>query len=107
MTTQAVDPGIVGPAYQAPMVLQDAENAINWYVEVADVDGAKKPVALLGTPGLNPILSTLTGNGPIRGMWVLPGSQQALVVSGNAVYLIKINTQPTLNSTAGLISTLV
>jgi hypothetical protein len=86
---QAIDPGIVGPSYQAPMTLQDAENAINWYLEVAEVDGAKEPVALLGTPGLNPIITTQTG--AVRGCWVLPGGQQALAVVANTLYLI--NTQ--------------
>ena len=81
-----VDCGIVGPAYQAPMLLQDAENCINFYVEVAEVDGAKEPVALLGTPGLNAILSTQTGQS--RGAWVLPGGLQALVVTSNKLYLV-------------------
>jgi len=81
-----IDPGLVGPAYQAPMTLQDAENAINWYVEVAEVDGAKEPVALLGTPGLNPIATTQTG--AVRGLWVLPGGLKALAVTANTLYLL-------------------
>ena len=68
------------------MLLQDAENCINFYVEVAEVDGAKEPVALLGTPGLNAILSTQTGQS--RGAWVLPGGLQALVVTSNKLYLV-------------------
>jgi hypothetical protein len=87
-----VDPGIVGPSYQAPMTLQDAENAINYYIEVAEVEGAKKPVALLGTPGLAAQITTLVGSAT-RGMWVLPGGQQALAVVGNVVYLITMATQ--------------
>lgn len=82
----AVDPGIVGPAYQASMTLQDAENAINFYLEVAEVDQAKRPVALLGTPGKAAVASTQTG--PVRGCWVLPGGLQALAVTGNGVYLV-------------------
>ena len=82
----AVNPGFVGPSYQATMTLQDAENAINYYLEVAEVEGAKEPVALLGTPGKLPILSTKPG--PVRGFWVLPGGQQSLAVTGNTLYLL-------------------
>lgn len=106
MPTQAIDPGIVGPAYQAPMTLQDAENCINFYCEVAEVDGAKEPVALLGTPGLNPFLSAL-GVGPVRGGWVLPGGQQALIVSGSGVYLVKITLPATPTQNAQCTTTLV
>jgi len=94
----AIDPGIVGPAYQAPMTLQDAENAINWYIEVAQVDGAKEPVALLGTPGLNPILTTQTG--PVRGFWVLPGGLTALAVTGDTLYLVTQTVPATQTSIA-------
>jgi hypothetical protein len=92
------DPGIVGPSYQAPMTLQDAENAINWYVEVAEVDGAKEPVALLGTPGKNPILSTQTG--PVRGFWPLPGGLQALVVTAQTLYLVTMTVPASQTSIA-------
>lgn len=95
---EPVDPGIVGVSYQAPMTLQDAENAINWYIEVAEVDGAKEPVALLGTPGLNPIISTQTG--AVRGFWPLPGGQQALAVVSNTLYLINTTVAATQTSIA-------
>ncbi|MBB2928392.1 hypothetical protein [Paraburkholderia silvatlantica] len=79
----------VGQAYEAPMLLQDAEKCVNWYVEVSQNGDSKTPKALLGTPGL---LSLLTvGTGPIRGCWVLPGAQTALVVSGNAVFWLTAN----------------
>ena len=90
---RAFDPGIVGPSYSAPMTLQDAEHAINYYLEVAEVDGAKEPIALLGTPGKNPILSTQVG--PVRGCWVLPGGLQALSVTGNTLYLITLTVPAT------------
>lgn len=95
---QPIDPGIVGPAYAAPMTLQDAENCINRYIEVAEVDGAKEVVALLGTPGLNPIISTQPG--AVRGCWVLPGGKQALAVTGNMVYLINTIVAATQTSIA-------
>lgn len=93
-----VDPGLVGPCYQAAMTLQDAENCINAYLEVAEVDGAKEPVALLGAPGLNAILSTQTGQS--RGAWVLPGGTQALVVTSNTVYLVTMTVPATQTSIA-------
>lgn len=102
---QAFDPGIVGVSYQAPMLLQDAENAINYYVEVAEVDGAKEPVALLGTPGKNPIISTKTGQ--VRGFWVLPGGLQALAVTGNTLYLINTVVPATQTSIAQFSATVV
>jgi hypothetical protein len=88
MPSIAIDPGLVGVSYQAPMTLQDAENAINYYIEVAEVDGAKMPVALLGTPGKNPVVSTQTG--PVRGVWVLPGGTSALAAVSSALYLISV-----------------
>jgi len=90
--------GFVGVSYQAPVTLQDAEDSINWYIEVAEVDGAKEPVALLGTPGLNPVISTQTG--PVRGAWTLPGAQQTLFVTGNTVYLTTITVPATQTSIA-------
>ena len=86
MSYQGADFGLVGGAYEAPVILQDAQRLINWYVEIDPERNAKEPLALLGCPGLNPILSTTTGS--VRGMWVLPGGTTALVVTGANVYLI-------------------
>jgi hypothetical protein len=80
------------------MTLQDAENAINWYLEVAEVQGAKMPVALLGAPGKNPIISTQTGE--VRGLWVLPGGLEALAAVSNALYLITRTAAATATSIA-------
>jgi hypothetical protein len=71
MSDAASDFDFVGPAYQAPALLQSNQTLINWYMEVAQVKGAKVPIALLGTPGLNP-LQQLTPNAEIRGAWVTP-----------------------------------
>ncbi len=103
--TKGLDPGFVGPAYSAPMALQDAENCINWYVEIADVDGAKEPVALLGCPGLNAVVSTIAG--PVRGMWPLPGGTSALVVVGSSVYVVAVITPATQIAIAQFSATLV
>jgi hypothetical protein len=102
---QAFDPGIVGVSYQAAMTLQDAENAINYYVEVAEVDGAKEPVALLGTPGKQPILSTVAGQ--VRGFWTLPGGQQALAAVSNQLFLINTTVPATQTSIAQFSATMV
>jgi hypothetical protein len=99
MIEPGADFGLVGPAYQAPMLLQDAENCINWYLEVAEVGNAKEPVALLGTPGLNPVY-TPTNPAIVRGAWVLPGGTQALWVIGTAVILQSLSVPATQNSIA-------
>lgn len=93
MIQQGGDFGFVGPAYEAPMILQDAQRLINWYPEVAEVQGSKMPIALLGCPGLNPLLSTIAGQ--VRGMWVLPGGTTALVVVAQNVYLLSVQTPAT------------
>jgi hypothetical protein len=95
---QGGDFGFVGDSSQMPMTLQDAQDAINWYVEVSAEKSAKEPIALLGCPGKNPIISTQTG--PVRGSWVLPGGLQALAVTGNTVYLIKVISPATQTSIA-------
>jgi hypothetical protein len=99
MPQVAEDIGIVGVSYAAPMTLQDAENAINWYIEVAEVDGAKEPIALLGTPGLNPVGSTFI-NGAVRGMWVLPGGTQFLFVVANSLLVGTLTVPATQNAIA-------
>lgn len=93
---EGMDFGFCGPAYQAPMTLQDAQEAINWYLERDPEERAKEPLAMLGAPGLNPLWSTITGQA--RGAWVLPGGQQALIVVGANVYLVKITVQATQTS---------
>jgi hypothetical protein len=76
----------VGQAYEAPMKLQDAEKCVNWYPEISQNRESKTPVALLGAPGL--ALLATCGSGPVRGCWPLPGGQSAIVVSGNAVFMV-------------------
>ncbi len=78
------------------MVLQDAQRLINWYVEIDPNPKAKEELALLGCPGLNPVASTQAGQ--VRGAWVLPGSQTALAVTGNTLYLLTITVPATQTS---------
>ena len=93
---EGVDPGICGASYPAPMVLQDAQDTINFYPEQSPEPTSKKPIALLGAPGLNPVLSPLTGQA--RGDWVLPGGKQALYVVSNTVFLVTITVPATATS---------
>jgi hypothetical protein len=102
---EGVDPGFCGPSYQATDVLQDAQDAINYYLEQSPQPTSKKPIALLGAPGLNPVLSPLTGQA--RGCWVLPGGSQALYVVGSAVFLVTISVPATSTSIPQFSSTQV
>src|ERR1700748_148386 len=96
MAFQGGDFGFVGPSYVAPMVLQDAQDTINFYIERDPEERPKEPIALLGCPGLNVLWSTIAGQA--RGAWVLPGSQQALIVVSDIVYLVKITVAATQTS---------
>lgn len=91
------DLGFIGPAYQAPMILQDAETCINFYCEVAESANAKMPVALLGCPGLNEVANTGV-TGAVRGCWVLPGSQEALFCVDDKVGVMSITVPATQTS---------
>lgn len=98
MIQQGRDFGFIGQAYEAPMLLQDAQRCINWYCEVSeDVNRkSKMPIALLGCPGLSALVSTQTG--PVRGAWVLPGGTQMLAVVGPTLWLITISVPATATS---------
>lgn len=98
MEFQGNDFGFVGPFDEAPMVLQNAQRLLNWFVQRDPDPRAKEQIALLGCPGLNPIAQGVVGQ--VRGAWVLPGSQQALVVISNILYLMKITVPATQNSIA-------
>lgn len=93
------DPGFVGQAYSAPDPYQDSQRLVNWYLEVSQDSKSKTPTALLGCPGLNPIIQ-LGVVGAVRGSWVLPGGTQAIYVSGNTVYVVTMTVPPTQNAIA-------
>jgi hypothetical protein len=93
---EAADFGFVNGFDEMPMTLQNAQRLMNWYVQRDPDPKAKEQVALLGCPGLNPIVSTQPGQ--VRGCWVLPGSTQALVVTGNILYLMTITVAATQSS---------
>lgn len=99
MNFEGADIGFVGPSYQAPMLLQDAETCINWFVELDKNPKAKMPLALLGAPGLSAVISTFV-TGPVRGAWVLPGNTACIFVVANAAYVASVTTPATQNSIA-------
>jgi hypothetical protein len=76
----------IGPAYTAANPMQDAQQLINWYLEIDPNPDAKSPVALLGCPGLVSVAVGPSG-GEVRGMWELPGNTRSVVVIGNTAYL--------------------
>ncbi len=104
------DFGFVGGHDVAPDELQNTQICINYYPEV-DKQNPKEVVALLGCPGLIQVAAAPGGgspgftpgmttwpepssitNLPVRGMWRLPGGQQALVVIGSNLYLATIQS---------------
>lgn len=102
---EGTDFGFCGPSYQAPMVLQDAQDTINFYIERDPEARAKEPIAMLGCPGLNQLWATIAGES--RGAWVLPGGQKALIVVGANVYLVTITVPATQTSIPQFSQTLV
>lgn len=102
---QGADPGFVGQAYEAPDPYQDSQALINWYLEVSQDEKSKTPTALLGCPGLDPILQLITG--AVRGSWVLPGGTSAVAVSANTAYLIEMTVPPTQNAIAQFSATIL
>src|SRR5688572_23976452 len=105
---QGGDFGFVGASYTAPDPNQDRQRAVNWYCEYSQDGKSKTPVALLGAPGKNEILDfslTTSGiavpdTGGVRGVWVLPGGEDALWVVGRAVILTSLSVPATQTSIA-------
>src|ERR1700759_1074823 len=93
---EGADFGFVGGFDEMPMVLQNAQRLINFYVQKDPDPRAKEQLALLATPGLNPVAQGVVGQA--RGCWVLPGSQQALVAISNVLYIANITVPGTPHS---------
>ncbi len=96
------DFGFVGQSYTASDPAQDRQQTVNWYTEISQDDKSKTPTALLGCPGLNPLMNV--ANGPagaeVRGCWVLPGGTSAIVVAGNYVTRVTMTVPATQTSIA-------
>jgi hypothetical protein len=102
---EAVESGICGAFYTATDVLQDNQEAINFYNEIDKNESAKEPVALLGCPGLNAIITSQFGQ--VRGCWPLPGGLTALFVTGGTVYLLTVTAAPTASTIAQFTTSIV
>jgi hypothetical protein len=92
------DFGFVGESYSPANSNQDVQRLVNWYLEISGNGNSKMPTALLGRPGLNPIIELDVG--AVRGFWVLPGGEQALAVSGDTLYVITMTVPATQTSIA-------
>lgn len=102
MSFEGGDFGFVGQSYTASDPSQDSQRTVNWYLEYSQDNKSKTPTALLGCPGLDPILSaapTIAG-GEVRGAWVLPGGTQAVIVCNNQVGLMTRTVPATQTSRA-------
>lgn len=103
------DFGFVGGSNTTANPEQDAQLCINWYPEASPSQKSKSAVSLLGCPGLTQLVAAPGGGAPgfsssmsawpqpaaittlpVRGLWVLPGSQQALAVIGSGCYLVYV-----------------
>lgn len=107
------DFNFVGAAYQAASITQDDQACINWYPEndptkadipATDTDETQRGViALYPTPGLVTRMELAVGE--VRGMHVLPGGTQCIIVSSSTVYLVTLayakTVIGTLNTTTG------
>lgn len=102
---QGVDPGIVGSAYDAPDPYQDSQKSINYYVETSQDEKSKMPTALLSAPGLDSLIELAVGQ--VRGCWVLPGGEKAVVVSGSTAYLVQMIVPPTQTSLAQFTTSII
>lgn len=112
------DFGFVGGEDTTASPYQDNQITINWYAEVSPSKGAKVAAALLGCPGLIQLItagptlpplgnawpqpSSIT-NLPVRGLWPLRASNQALAVISNGCYLVTIQTPATAVTNAVLV----
>lgn len=98
VTMPGSDFGFVGQAYAPANSNQDVQRLVNWYLEVSGDGKSKMPTALLGRPGLDPIIQLDIA--AVRGFWVLPGGLQAIAVAGETVYVITTTVPATQTSIA-------
>lgn len=114
---QGGDFGFVGGSNTMPDPYQDRQRAFNYYPEISDDPRSKTTIALLGCPGLNPILDFSiagddqavpdTGGCRPGGVWVLPGGIEALWVVGETVILTTMTVPATQSSLAQFSKTVI
>lgn len=90
---EGIDWGFCGDAYTAADPFQDSQKCINYYLEISQNDRSKTRTALLGCPGLDPILTFNAA--AVRGSWVLPGNQRCVFVVGDRVYVATVTVPAT------------
>jgi hypothetical protein len=78
----------VGPSYEAPSIYQDAQECINFYLEIDPLKQDRGAIALYPTPGLTEILQLFPA--AVRGMRSLSGGQYLIAVAGSFVYSITV-----------------
>lgn len=103
MSFQGGDFGFVGSSYTPTDPAQDRQYSLNWFTEYSQDGKSKTATALLGAPGLQPILTaaqTPTAGGEVRGFWVLPGGTRAIVVCGSRVGMMTMTVPATQTSVA-------
>lgn len=99
------DFGFCGASYEAPSIYQNAEECINWFLEI---DPTKAPASMHGpaergrfslypTPGL--ILKVTPAVGEVRGMRVVQSGATLLAIIGNGLYSLDTSYVATLRGT--------
>lgn len=80
-------PGFIGPAYLARSLNIDAQRCVNLYLELDELGTGNEhePAALVGTPGLDLLLTLPTS--PVRGIY-MSTTGTLYAVAGNTLYSI-------------------
>lgn len=88
--------GFVGPSYVAPSMTQDAQECINWFVEIdpAKPDGSRGKYTLYPTPGLT--LKCQLPAGEVRALHVAPDGLTMLAICGSSLYSLDSSYTATL-----------
>jgi hypothetical protein len=84
----AGDFGFCGASYEAPSIYQDAQECINWRIEIDPTkqQGERGRMALYPTPGLT--LQVTPQVAEVRALATMPGGQIMLAIVGNTLYTI-------------------
>ena len=93
----------VGPSYEAPSIYQDAQECINFYLEIDPFKQDRGAVALYPTPGLTEILQLFPAE--VRGMRSLSGGQYLIAVAGSFVYRITVASGVYTSTQVGILTT--
>lgn len=82
------DFGFCGASYEAPSIYQDAQECINWRIEVdpTKAQDERGRMALYPTPGLIKRGQPITGE--VRALATMPGGQLLLAIIGSTLYTV-------------------